>query len=55
MFIAKPKVQNWIDSKEFPTAKKAQKYLEEYTELKMHVKDWIMIGKIVEKIGYSCK
>ena len=49
MFIAKPKITNWIDSKEFKTAKLAQKYLEEYNDMKMPLKDWIQIGKLIEK------
>jgi hypothetical protein len=49
MFIAKPKITNWIDSKEFKTAKLARKYLEEYNDMKMPLKDWIQIGKLIEK------
>ena len=52
-FIAKPKINNWIDSKKFETAKQAQKYLEQYTEERMHVKDWILIEKIIE-VGNVC-
>lgn len=47
-FLAKPKIQNKIDSKIFPTAKEARKYLEEYNEIQMRIEDWMLIGKIVE-------
>jgi hypothetical protein len=49
MFIAKPNLNNTIASKEFETAKQARKYLEEYTEIKMPLQDWIGLGKIIEK------
>ena len=47
-FLAKPKIQNKIDSKIFPTAKEARKYLEQYTEIQMRIEDWMLIGKIIE-------
>jgi len=47
-FLAKPKIQNKIDSKIFPTAKEARKYLEEYTGYQMKIEDWMMVEKLIE-------
>ena len=47
-FLAKPKINNMIDSKIFPTAKEARKYLEQYTEIQMRIEDWMLIEKIIE-------
>ena len=55
-FLAKPKLNNKIDSKVFDTMKEAIQYLEDYTGHKMdyvknsktkeRIYDWELIGKL---------
>lgn len=58
MFIAKPRVSNFIDSKTFETAKEAVKYLNDINVAdeenkdwfipKLKFEDWALIGKILK-------
>jgi hypothetical protein len=55
-YLAKPRVANMLDAKEFKDITLAVKYLNEYTincpsgepQIKMVAKDWMEIGKLVE-------
>lgn len=47
-YIAKPRLNNYLDSKTFDTIKEAKKYLEEKTGYTSSVADWFLIEKIIE-------
>jgi hypothetical protein len=47
MLLAKPKLTNSLDSKQFETFAECQEYLELYTDTSMPLVDWIAIGKIL--------
>lgn len=47
MLLAKPKLTNTLDSKQFETFAECQEYLETYTDTSMPLVDWIAIGKIL--------
>jgi hypothetical protein len=64
MFVAKPKVSNMFDAKEFDNVLDAVNYLNEYNELgkefagedgnyasKLKAEDWEMIGKLIAPKG----
>ena len=48
MLLAKPKLTNTLDSKQFETFAECQEYLETYTDTSMPLVDWIAIGKILQ-------
>jgi len=47
MLLAKPKLTNTLDAKQFKTFAECQEYLESYTDTSMPLVDWIAIGKIL--------
>ena len=47
MLLAKPKLTNTHDSKQFKSFAECQDYLESYTEIKMPLVEWIALGKIL--------
>jgi hypothetical protein len=47
MLLAKPKLTNTLDSKQFKSFAECQDYLELYTEIKMPLVEWIALGKIL--------
>jgi len=47
MLLAKPKLANTLDSKQFETFAECQQYLETYTDISMPLVEWIAIGKIL--------
>jgi len=61
MWVAKPNLNNTLHMKEFPTAKEAVAYLEEYTGIEMAYDrnrktkeityDWEIIEKLFQKKG----
>ncbi len=48
MYLAKPFDRNFTGSKEFATLKECKKFLDEFTEQKMPLDEWLMLGKIME-------
>lgn len=50
MYIAKPFDRNMLGSKEFETLKECKAFLDNFTEQKMPVDEWIMLGKILEVV-----
>lgn len=53
MFLAKPYANNFSGCQRFKTVKDAKNFLDNYTEYKMPVVDWINVGKILgtDKVG----
>ena len=47
MLLAKPKLTNTLDSKQFETFAECQEYLEAYTDISMPLVEWIALGKIL--------
>ncbi len=47
MLLAKPKLTNTLDSKQFKSFAECQEYLEAYTDISMSLVEWIAIGKIL--------
>ena len=47
MLLAKPKLTNTLDSKQFKSFAECQEYLEAYTDTAMPLVEWIAIGKIL--------
>jgi len=47
MFLAKPNANNFLDCKSFASIQGAKTFLDNYTEYKMTLLDWISIGKIL--------
>ena len=47
MLLAKPKLTNTLDAKQFETFTECQEYLESYTDTAMPLVEWIAIGKIL--------
>jgi hypothetical protein len=47
MLLAKPKLTNTLDAKEFKSFAECQDYLESYTDISMPLVEWIAIGKIL--------
>ncbi len=48
MYLAKPFDKNLIGSKQFETMQECKKFLDEFTEQKMPLDEWLILGKIVE-------
>jgi hypothetical protein len=48
MYIAKPFDRNMIGSKQFETLPECKKFLDEFTEQKMPMDEWLILGKILE-------
>lgn len=48
MFIAKPNDRNFLNSQQFATVQECKRFLDNYTEQKMPLDEWIMLGKIME-------
>jgi hypothetical protein len=48
MYLAKPFDKNLIGSKQFETMQECKKFLDEFTEQKMPMDEWLILGKIVE-------
>jgi hypothetical protein len=48
MYIAKPFDRNMIGSKQFETLQECKKFLDEFTEQKMPMDEWLILGKILE-------
>lgn len=48
MFIAKPNDRNFMNSQQFATMQECKRFLDTYTEQKMPMDEWIMLGKIME-------
>jgi hypothetical protein len=47
MLLAKPKLTNTLDAKQFETFSECQTYLETYTDISMPLVEWIALGKIL--------
>jgi len=47
MLLAKPKLTNTLDAKQFETFVECQEYLEAYTDISMPLVEWIALGKIL--------
>ena len=47
-YIAKPRLNNYLDSKTFDTIEEAKKYLDEKTGYTSIAADWFLIEKIIE-------
>ncbi len=48
MYLAKPFDKNLMGSKQFETMQECKKFLDEFTEQKMPIDEWLILGKIVE-------
>jgi transcriptional regulator of met regulon len=48
MFIAKPNDRNFMNSQQFETMQECKRFLDVYTEQKMPLDEWLMLGKIME-------
>lgn len=48
MYLAKPFDRNFIGSKQFETLQECKKFLDEFTEQKMPLDEWIILGKILD-------
>jgi len=48
MYLAKPFDKNLLASKQFETMQECKKFLDEFTEQKMPLDEWLILGKIVE-------
>jgi hypothetical protein len=48
MYLAKPFDRNLTGSKQFETLQECKKFLDEFTEQKMPLDEWMILGKIVE-------
>jgi hypothetical protein len=48
MYIAKPFDRNMLGSKQFETLQECKKFLDEFTEQKMPLDEWLILGKILE-------
>ena len=48
MYIAKPFDRNMMGSKQFETLQECKRFLDEFTEQKMPLDEWLMLGKILE-------
>jgi hypothetical protein len=48
MFIAKPNDRNFMNSQQFETMQECKRFLDVYTEQKMPLDEWVMLGKIME-------
>ncbi len=48
MYIAKPFDRNMIGAKQFETLQECKKFLDEFTEQKMPMDEWLILGKILE-------
>jgi len=48
MYLAKPFDRNMIGSKSFETLNECKAFLDEFSEQKMPVDEWIVLGKILE-------
>jgi hypothetical protein len=48
MFIAKPNDRNFMNSQQFETMQECKRFLDVYTEQKMALDEWLILGKIME-------
>ena len=48
MYLAKPFDSNLMGSKKFETIQECKNFLDEFTEQKMPIDEWIVLGKIQE-------
>lgn len=60
MFIAKPKLTNQLDVREFAEFTEAVKYLNEYNQMgddvsKLQAEDWWLLGKLTAPEGFGFK
>lgn len=60
MFIAKPKLTNQLDVREFSEFTEAVKYLNEYNQMgddvsKLQAEDWWLLGKLTAPEGFGFK
>ena len=47
-YMAKPNDRNFMNAREFGTMKECKAFLDNYTEQKMPLDEWLMLGKILE-------
>jgi hypothetical protein len=50
-YLAKPYDKNFLDAVQFETMNECKKFLDEFTEQKMPLDEWCMLGKILEANG----
>lgn len=48
MYLAKPFDRNTLGAKQFETLQECKKFLDEVTEQKMPIDEWLILGKILE-------
>jgi hypothetical protein len=48
MYLAKPFDRNTLGSKQFETLRECKLFLDEVTEQKMPLDEWLILGKILE-------